>query len=118
MKDLTKEDLKKIIDVGNVIEIYDDIMNYTFTFYYIYSGDSCEAVFLNNRFYGYFDLDEYIDKIKTRKDEKKYLTKLIKEEMKGYLIQRIDTFKEILSKHKEITGQQCGQVDNQVYGQV
>ena len=81
MKDLTKEDLKKIIDSGNVIEIYDDIMNYTFTFYYIYSGDSREAVFLNNKFYGYFDLDEYIDKIKTRKDEKKYLTKLIKEEM-------------------------------------
>lgn len=81
MKDLTKEDLKKIIDSGNVIEIYDDIMNYTFTFYYIYSGDSGEAVFLNNKFYGYFDLDEYVDKIKTRKDEKKYLTKLLKEEM-------------------------------------
>ena len=40
MKELTKEDLKKIIDVGNVIEIYDDFMNYTFTFYYIYSGVS------------------------------------------------------------------------------
>ena len=26
------------------------------------------------------------------------------EEMKGYLIQRIDTFKEILSKYQEITG--------------
>lgn len=26
------------------------------------------------------------------------------EEMKGYLIQRIDTFKEIFSKYKEITG--------------
>ena len=81
MKDLTKEDLKKIIDVGNVIEIYDEQINYTFKFYYIYSGDSREAVFLNNRFYGYFDLDEYVDKIKTRKDEKKYLTKLLKEEM-------------------------------------
>lgn len=81
MKDLTKEDLKKIIDSGNVIEIYDDIMNYTFTFYYIYSGDSQEAVFLNNKFYGYFDLDEYVNKIKARKDEKKYLTKLLKEEM-------------------------------------
>lgn len=81
MKNLTKEDLKKIVDSGNVIEIYDDFMDYTFTFYYVYSGDSQEAVFLNNRFYGYFDLDEYVDKIKTRKDEKKYLTKLIKEEM-------------------------------------
>lgn len=81
MKDLTKEELKKIIEVGNVIEIYDKYINYTFKFYYIYSGDSQEAVFLNNKFYGYFDLDEYVDKIKTRKDEKKYLTKLIKEEM-------------------------------------
>lgn len=83
MKDLTKEDIKKIVDSGNVIEIHDDFMNYTFTFYYIYSGDSQEAVFLNNKFYGYFDLVEYVDKIKTRKDEKKYLTKLIKEEIEG-----------------------------------
>ena len=29
------------------------------------------------------------------------------EEMKGYLIQRIDTFKEILSKYKEIIGDEC-----------
>lgn len=81
MKDLTKADIKNIVDSGNVIEIYDEQINYTFTFYYVYSGDSQEAVFLNNRFYGYFDLDDYIDKIKTRKDEKKYLTKLLKEEM-------------------------------------
>ena len=81
MKNLSKADIKKIVDSGNVIEIYDDFLGYTFTFYYVYSGDSQEAVFLNNRFYGYFDLDDYIDKIKTRKDEKKYLTKLIKEEM-------------------------------------
>lgn len=81
MRDLTKEELKRINDTGNVIEIYDEQINYTFKFYYIYSGDSQEAVFLNNKFYGYFDLDEYIDKIKTREDEKKYLTKLIKEEM-------------------------------------
>ena len=42
-----------------------------------------------------------------------YMTKTIEElecddvddeEMKGYLIQRIDTFKEILSKYKEIIG--------------
>lgn len=81
MRDLTKEELKRINDTGNVIEIYDEQINYTFKFYYIYSGDSQEAVFLDNKFYGYFDLDEYIDKIKTREDEKKYLTKLIKEEM-------------------------------------
>ena len=81
MKDLTKADIKKIVDSGNVIEIYDEWIDRTFTYYYVYAGDSEEVVFLNNKFYGYFDLDEYIDKIKTRKDEKKYLTKLIKEEM-------------------------------------
>lgn len=81
IKELTKEDIKKINDVGNVIEIYDVNFNLHFKFYYVYSGDSQEVVFLNNRFYGYFDLDEYVDKIKTREDEKKYLTKLIKEEM-------------------------------------
>lgn len=42
---------KKIIDSENVIEIYDDFMNYTFTFYYVYSGDSQEAVFLNKKFF-------------------------------------------------------------------
>lgn len=75
MKNLTPE------DIGNVIDIYDKYSNYNFRFYYIYQGDSQEAVFVNNNFYGYFDLDEYVDKIKTRKDEKKYLTKLLKEEM-------------------------------------
>ena len=90
MRDLTKEDIKKIIDVGNVIEIYDEQINYTFKFYYVYSEDSTETVFLNNRFYGYFDLDEYIDKIKTRKDEKKYLTKLIKEEMEDNFLSLLE----------------------------
>ena len=93
MKNLSKEDIKKIVDSGNVIEIFDDFLGYTFTFYYVYSGDSQEAVFLNNKFYEYFDLDDYIDKIKTRKDEKKYLTKLIKEEMEDnyyHLIEELD----------------------------
>lgn len=81
MKELSESDIKKLEELEQFIEIHDDFMNYTFKFYYLYSGDSQEAVFLNKRFYGYFDLDEYIDKIKSRKDEKKYLTKLIKEEM-------------------------------------
>lgn len=81
MKDLTRDDIKMLEEIGNHIEIYDEYIKYNFNFYYIYSGDSQEAVFLNNKFYGYFDLDDYIDKIKTRKDEKKYLTKLIKEEL-------------------------------------
>ena len=81
MKELSKDDIKKLIECDNVIKIFDEQLNYNFTFYYIYSGGSQEAVFLNNKFYGYFDLDEYVDKIITRKDEKKFLTKLIKEEL-------------------------------------
>ena len=81
MKDLSKADIKKIVDSGNVIEIYDDFMDYTFTFYYVYSGDSQEAVFLNKKFFGYLDLDDYIDKIKNKNDEKKIITKLLKVEL-------------------------------------
>lgn len=36
MKNLTKEDIKKIVDSGNVIEIYDKFMNYTFTLLQVY----------------------------------------------------------------------------------
>ena len=81
MKDLTKSDIKKIVDSGNVIEIYDDFMDYTFTFYYVYSGDSREAIFLNEKFFEYLDIDEYIDKIKEKHDEKKIITKLLKEQV-------------------------------------
>ena len=93
MKKLSKDEIKRLIECDNVIKIFDEQLNYNFTFYYIYSGDSKEAVFLNNRFYGYFDLDDYIDKIKTRKDEKKYLIKLLKEEMEDnfyHLIEELD----------------------------
>ena len=93
MKKLSKDEIKRLIECDNVIKIFDEQLNYNFTFYYIYSGDSQEAVFLNNRFYGYFDLDEYVDKIKTRKDEKKYLTKLLKEDMEDnfyHLIEELD----------------------------
>ena len=81
MNELTKDEIKKLTNLSNVIKIHDKWSSHIFTFYYIYQGDSQEAVFLNSKFYGYFDLDEYVDQIKTRKDEKKYLTKLIKEEM-------------------------------------
>lgn len=60
------------------------------------------------------DYIEEIDKMKKQQKEFiEYLEKTIEElecddvddeEMKGYLIQRIDTFKEILSKYKEIIG--------------
>ena len=51
--------------------------------------------------------------LKQQKEFIEYMNKTIEElecddvddeEMKGYLIQRIDTFKEILSKYKEIIG--------------
>lgn len=57
---------------------------------------------------------EYVCKLETQpKEFIEYMNKTIEElecdnvddeEMKGYLIQRIDTFKEILSKYKEIIG--------------
>lgn len=60
------------------------------------------------------DYIEEIDKMKKQQKEFiKYMNDIIEdleiedvddEEMKGYLIQRIDTFKEILSKYKEIIG--------------
>ena len=107
MKDLSESDIKKLEELGNVIEIHDENINYTFTFYYMYSGDSRDAVFLNKRFYGYFDLDEYADKIKTRKDEKKYLTKLLKEEMEDNYYQIIQELDFIDSNIlKDIKGEQ------------
>ena len=58
--------------------------------------------------------NEYVCKLETKqKVFIEYMTKTIEElecedvddeEMKGYLIQRIDTFKEILSKYKKIIG--------------
>ena len=60
------------------------------------------------------DYIEEIDKMKNQQKEFiEYMIKTIEElecdnvddeEMKGYLIQRIDTFKEILSKFKKIIG--------------
>ena len=55
----------------------------------------------------------YCDLLTQQKEFIEYMTKTIEElecedvddeEMKGYLIQRIDTFKEIFSKYKEIIG--------------
>ena len=68
--------------------------------------------------YENFEINKTIDKLRIKhnnqqKDFIEYLEKTIEElecddvddeDMKGYLIQRIDTFKEILSKYKEITG--------------
>ena len=63
---------------------------------------------------GFKHLNDKCNKLETQQKEFiEYMTKTIEElecddvddeEMKGYLIQRIDTFKEILSKYKKIIG--------------
>lgn len=64
-------------------------------------------------FYDLYDMPTYEDLLNQQKEFIEYMNKTIEElecddfgdeEMKGYLIQRIDTFKEILSKYKEIIG--------------
>ena len=68
--------------------------------------------------YENFEINKTIDKLRIKHNNQQkefieYMNKTIEElecddvddeEMKGYLIQRIDTFKEILSKYKEIIG--------------
>ena len=68
--------------------------------------------------YENFEINKTIDKLRLKhntqqKEFIEYMNKTIEElecddvgdeEIKGYLIQRIDTFKEILSKYKEIIG--------------
>ena len=68
--------------------------------------------------YENFEVNKTIDKLRLKhntqqKEFIEYMNKTIEElqcddvddeEMKGYLIQRIDTFKEILQKYKEIIG--------------
>lgn len=64
-------------------------------------------------FYDLYDMPTYEDLLNQQKEFIEHMNKTIEElecddvddeEMKGYLIQRIDTFKEILSKYKEIIG--------------
>ena len=64
-------------------------------------------------FYDLYDMPTYEDLLNQQKEFIEYMNKTIEElecddfddeEMKGYLIQRIDTFKEILSKYKKIIG--------------
>lgn len=64
-------------------------------------------------FYDLYDMPTYEDLLNQQKEFIEYMNKTIKElecddvddeEMKGYLIQRIDTFKEILQKYKNIIG--------------
>ena len=68
-----------------------------------------------------FEINKTIDKLRIKHNNQQkefidYMNKTIEElecddvddeEMKGYLIQRIYTFKEILSKYREIIGDEC-----------
>ena len=64
-------------------------------------------------FYELYDMPNYEDLLNQQKEFIEYMTKTIEElecedvddeELKGYLIQRIDIFKEILQKYKSIIG--------------
>ena len=64
-------------------------------------------------FYDLYDMPTYEDLLNQQKEFIEYMNKTIEElecddvddeEMKGYLIQRINTFKEILRKYKDIIG--------------
>lgn len=81
MVSLDEEDFMTVKKLGNEIKIYDDYYKINFNFYYIYQGDASYALFLENKFLMYIDLDEYVNDIKTRKDEKR----LIEKEIKGYM---------------------------------
>ena len=68
-------------------------------------------------FYDLYDMPTYEDLLYQQKEFIEYMNKTIEElecddvddeEMKGYLIQRIGTFKEILSKYKSILGEHNG----------
>lgn len=73
-----------------------------------------QAILNNKEMLG---LKEENDKLKKQQKEFiKYMNDIIKElesedvddeDLKGYIIQRIDTFKEILQKYKEIIGGKC-----------
>lgn len=75
MKNLKDEEIKLLNKLGNKIIIHEEYYNKDFIFYYIYQGDSQEAIFLNNKFCMYIDLDEY--DIKNKKDEKKFIKRII-----------------------------------------
>lgn len=76
---LTKRDIKKIIDYGNIIEVYDNDCDYTYQFLYIYQGNTEYAIFYKGNFVFSLYLHGYIDKIKTRKDAKKYIRKILED---------------------------------------
>lgn len=66
---LKKQEIERLEQLDNTFTIYDEYYNINFKFYYIYQGDSQEAVFINDQFLCYVDIDEDINNIKSRSDE-------------------------------------------------
>ena len=81
MKNLSEKELKELEKRGNKIVIEEPDYRMRFNFYYIYQGDACVAIFCENKFLMYIDLDEEIESIKTKEDEKE----AIKKQIKGFM---------------------------------
>ena len=78
MEKLSEKEMRELEARGNKIVIEEPDYNMRFNFYYIYQGDACEAIFCENTFLMYIDLDEELENIETREDEKEAIIKQIK----------------------------------------
>ena len=90
MEKLTEKEMRELEARGNKIVIDEPDYNMRFNFYYIYQGDACEAIFCENTFLMYIDIDEELENIKTREDEKE----AIKKQIKGFM-EEVDFMYEI-----------------------
>lgn len=90
MEKLTEKEMRELEARGNKIVIEEPDYNMRFNFYYIYQGDACEAIFCENNFLMYIDLDEELENIKTREDEKE----AIKKQIRGFM-EEVDFMYEI-----------------------
>lgn len=90
MEKLTEKEMKELEALGNKIVVEEPDYKMRFNFYYIYQGDACEAIFCENTFLMYIDLDEELENIITREDEKE----AIKKQIKGFM-EEVDFMYEI-----------------------
>lgn len=81
MEKLTEKEMRELEALGNKIVVEEPDYKMRFNFYYIYQGDACEAIFCENSFLMYIDLDEELENIITREDEKE----AIKKQIKGFM---------------------------------
>lgn len=76
MKELNEDQIKQLEKHGNIINIHDEYYG-DFKFYFIWQGESTEAIFYKNTFIMYVDIDEYLP-FDTFDDEKEAITKEIR----------------------------------------